>query len=58
MIYQLCNVLWEDKALSMGSALSVKDLLSNPAKLEENMKEACNNTLQVIFCSMIGIKAY
>lgn len=55
---QQCKILWEDKALSMGSALSVKDLLSYPAKVEENMKEACKNTVQVIFCSMIGIKAY
>lgn len=52
------RVLWKDVALSMGSILSVKDLLSYPAKVEDHMKEASKNTAQVIFCSMLGIKAY
>lgn len=52
------NIVWKQTACSEGSALNFSELANNPSLVKQNFEDACNITINVLFCSLIGIKAY
>ncbi len=52
------EVLWKETAFSAGQLFKFDSLSQNPSLVHDHYEDACRNTVNVLFCSMIGINAY
>ncbi len=52
------RILWKEKASSRGDLIELKDIIQNPELVRKNFADASKATINVLFHSMNGIKAY